>query len=63
MEVMKVQVDLKQQMATMIQAGKSGCQRYKLEALEKGQFNSSGFSQSSLFLVNVLFKYVGIDKF
>lgn len=62
MQILKVQLDMKTLILSAVQAGKNGCQRFKLAALSAGEYGVAQVSKDRLFLLNVLFKFVGTDQ-
>jgi hypothetical protein len=59
MEVFKIQLDLATLTATTLGLNSPTCQRFQLEALANNQMNLTAASKSPLFLINLLFKFVG----
>jgi hypothetical protein len=62
-EVFRAELDLNTITLSTVQAGKTGCQKYQLEALSNVQARPTKINSSVMFLINLFFKYVGKSSF
>jgi hypothetical protein len=62
MELMKAQLDLSTLVLTVTRANSKSCERYNIAAIKSVGIEQRKVSKERLFLVNILFKYVGKAK-